>query len=65
MPDKTINDLPENIKKHLPVHAQSIFLKAFNNALNEYNDENIAFKVAWSSVKKSYKKDSNEIWIKK
>jgi cation transport regulator len=68
MPYKKIDDLPENVRENLPKHAQEIFLKAFNNAWNEYKDtdkrkgnssrEETSFKVAWAAVKKVYHKDS-------
>ena len=32
MPYKTLSDLPESVRKHLPKHAQEIYLEAFNNA---------------------------------
>jgi len=74
MPYKSIEDLPEPVKHSLPTHAREIFLKAFNNALKEYEDkskrrteeplEEIAFKVAWSAVKVAYHKDDNGQWVK-
>lgn len=73
MPYNSIADLPHNITSVLPTHAQEIFLKAFNNAWQEYKDpkqrktnssiEEIAFKVAWSAVKKKYQKNSVEEWV--
>ena len=38
MPYKNISDLPDPIKKHLPVHAQEIYKEVFNNAFKEYKD---------------------------
>jgi cation transport regulator len=35
MPYNKISDLPDPIKKHLPVKAQKIYMKAFNNAWSE------------------------------
>lgn len=67
MPYKSISDLPANVKENLPEHAQEIYLKAFNNAWNEYvnpsdrkedaSREETAHKVAWAAVKKVYEKD--------
>jgi cation transport regulator len=63
MPYKSIEDLPDNVRHVLPRHAQEIFMEAFNNAYNEYKErgpegrEETAFRVAWSAVKKKYKKD--------
>jgi cation transport regulator len=65
MPYKTINDLPDKIKNHLPIHAQEIFLKTFNNAFKEYPTELQAIKVAWSAVKREYKKGLDGMWHRK
>jgi cation transport regulator len=60
----------------LPKHAQHIFKKAHASAIKEYKDpdkrkggkkvfaEEVARKVAWSAVKKEYKKNGDE-WVKK
>lgn len=67
MPYKNTNDLPEAVREHLPEHAQQIFLEAYNNAWDEYQNakkrrgdesqEEAAFKVAWAAVKHEYQKD--------
>lgn len=69
MPYKANNDLPASLKDNLPSHAQEIYRKAFNSAWDEYKDsddrrghdsrEETAHKVAWSAVKKDYKKNDN------
>lgn len=66
MPYHNLSDLPDGIRKHLPKHAQEIFLAAFNNAWDEYRDaasrrggasrEEVARKVAWAAVKHQYEK---------
>lgn len=60
----------------LPIHAQEIFKEAHKKALDQYNDpkkrkggkneskEEVAHKVAWSAVKKVYKKEGDK-WVKK
>lgn len=79
--DKEKEDLSESTKKRideLPVHAQEIFKEAHNSALEQYKDpdkrrggkkeskEEVAHKVAWSAVKKKYKKDDeDDKWVKK
>ena len=59
---------PEAIKK-LPAHARDIFLEAFNNAWKQYADredrEALCFKIGWSAVKKVYKKNADDKWVKK
>ncbi len=64
MPYHDNSDLPDSIKNHLPEHAQTIFRKAFNNALIQYGNEEQAFKVAWGAVKKEYEKDAQGQWVK-
>lgn len=63
MPYPTLSDLPENVRSVLPKHAQEIYKEAFNHAFDEYAErgpegrEETAYKVAWSAVKKKYRKD--------
>lgn len=38
MPYRSLSDLPDPIKKHLPHYAQEIYMTAFNNAWKEYED---------------------------
>lgn len=74
MPYPSVSDLPDTVKNVLPMHAQEIFQAAFNSAWDEYKDPNdrrgddsreeVAFKVAWSAVKKQYKADGNR-WVKR
>lgn len=75
MPYKSLSDLPGSIREHLPKHAQEIFLKAFNNAWEEYADprnrrgkdsrEEVAHKVAWAAVKRVYEKRGDKWAVKK
>jgi cation transport regulator len=76
MPYKTIGDLPDSIRNHLPEHAQEIYLEAFNHAWEEYSDpkkrrgteslEVVTYKVAWAAVKKQYEKDEKTgVWKRK
>jgi cation transport regulator len=64
MPYTDVNDLPKSVRGHLPIHAQEIYQAAYNNAWEEYGqDEERAHRVAWAAVKKKYKKDeSNGQW---
>lgn len=67
MPYLTNDDLPPAIRDHLPAHAQDIFREVFNHAWRQYADdprrEEIAFRVAWSAVKKGgYRKAGDEWW---
>ncbi|EGC34963.1 hypothetical protein DICPUDRAFT_152726 [Dictyostelium purpureum] len=73
MPYKTNKDLPENVKNHLPKHAQDIFREAFNHAHEEYSDpskrrdpdeelDTVCFKVAWAAVHNKYEKGEDKDW---
>ena len=63
MPYKSIADLPDSVRGNVPEHAQEIYKEAFNSAYDEYKErgtegrEETAHKVAWSAVKKKYRKD--------
>ena len=65
MPYDSKNELPEAVKDSLPSHAQEIFKEAFNSASKEYDEEETAFKVAWSAVKKKYEKNDDGDWVEK
>jgi cation transport regulator len=75
MPYKNLEDLPERVQNNLPKHAQEIYLKAFNNAWDQYKEpkerrgnesrETTSHKVAWSAVKQKYKKNKSGNWVKK
>ena len=70
MPYKNKEDLPAQVKESLPEHAKEIYLKAFNNAWDQYKEpkerrgdesrEQTSHKVAWAAVKQTYKKDRSE-----
>jgi cation transport regulator len=60
----------------LPEHAQHIYKKAHDNAIEQYQDpekrrggksesaEEVAHKVSWAAVKRGYKKKGDQ-WVKK
>lgn len=62
MPYKELSDLPDAVREHLPKHAQEIFRASFNNALEEYGEEERAFQVAWGAVKRGYEKGEDGNW---
>lgn len=62
MPYQELTDLPDSVRQHLPKHAQEIFRAAFNNALEEYGEEERAFQVAWAAVKRNYEKGGDGNW---
>lgn len=77
MPIKSLSDLPAQVSENLPEHGQEIWLAAYNNALEEYEDpesrddpkedvETVAAQVAWAAVKNVYEKDEESgEWKKK
>lgn len=75
MPYKDISELPKGVQHVLPEHAQEIYKEAFNHANVEYADptkrrgkeslEEVAARVAWGAVERSYAKDADGIWRKK
>jgi len=66
MPYGAISELPDAVRNNLPQDAQQIYRRAFNNAWDEYSSrtdrEATAHKVAWSAVKKKYRKDNGQ-WV--
>ena len=62
------------MRENLPTHAQEIYKDAFNHAWEKYKNpedrrdgasrEEIAHRVAWSAVRKEYKKIDDQ-WRKK
>lgn len=69
-----LSNLPDSVRNNLPKHGQEIYKEAYNNAWEEYADpkdrkgnasqEETAHKVAWSAVKKKYRKEGDK-WVKK
>jgi cation transport regulator len=58
MPYETNADLPENLQRLLPPHAQDIYRAAFNHAFFDHEgdprQEEAAHRIAWAAVKRSY-----------
>ncbi len=68
MPYASNFDLPVSVRSHLPDQAQDIFRAAFNNAFESQQSdprhEKIAHRIAWSAVKRHYKKVGNS-WVQR
>jgi cation transport regulator len=72
---KYISELPENVKKVLPKHAQEVYMKTFNDVWNKYSDaekrlpgvsqEDASSKDAWDAVKHKYKRDQKGQWVER
>jgi cation transport regulator len=66
MPYANISDLPKNVRDSLPEHAQTIYMKAYNSAAEanpDYDEERLA-KIAWSAIKKTYRKNDTGEWVR-
>jgi len=63
MPYSKNSELSDAVKDNIPAAAQTIFRKAFNASYS--HGEVRAFKIAWSAVKKVYKKSASGKWVKK
>ena len=74
MPYAKLSDLPDSVRDNLPKHAQEIYMAAYNNAWEQYDQpeerrgdashEETAHRVAWAAVKKKYEKKGDE-WVAK
>ncbi len=72
MPYSRKTELPRGVQNVLPKKAQEIFSESYNNAEKQYREkekrrgnvslEEVASKVAWSAVKKKYKKGEDGKW---
>ena len=61
-PYKTTKDLPSNVTNVLPPSAQSIWMRVFNESYPK--GEDYARKVAWTVVKRMFKKVGDK-WVQK
>ncbi|CAM2196647.1 ChaB family protein [Paraburkholderia sp. A1RI_3L] len=68
MPYASNDDLPPSVRNHLPPHAQDIYREAFNHAFAAHagdpDHEEIAHRIAWAAVKRSYVKDG-DVWVRR
>jgi cation transport regulator len=66
MPYRLNAELPPSVRNHLPQHAQDIYREAFNHAYVSHADdprqEEIAHRIAWAAVKRSYAKVGDQ-WL--
>ena len=58
-----LTDLPGEVTEKLPKHGQQLFMAAYNAVCENGMDEKSATKVAWDSVKNSYKEDKDGNWV--
>lgn len=64
MPWKTNASLPPMVREALPAAAQTVWRGAANAALADGEDEASAAKIAWSAVKRGWRKNDTGDWVK-
>ena len=72
MPYRTLAELPDSVRDHVPKHAQEIYKEAFNSAWDQYKDPNdrrgdasreeVSHRVAWAAVKEKYENGADGDW---
>jgi len=66
MPYASNADLPASVRHHLPEHAQDIYRATFNHAFDAHagdpRQDEIAHRIAWAAVKRSYVKAGDQ-WV--
>jgi cation transport regulator len=60
MPYRDVSELPREQVDQYSTHQKHAFLKAFNNALDEYHDESRAFAVAHAAAQRAPRTDPDE-----
>jgi cation transport regulator len=61
MPYETVSDLPEDQVDQYSEHQKHAFLKAFNNALDEYDgDESRAFATAHAAAQNAPREEPDD-----
>lgn len=62
---KSTTELPPGLKNNIPGEAQILYIETYNRALVKHQDESLARRLAWSSVKKVYEQSASGKWHKK
>ena len=65
VPYEELDDLPNSVKRNLPKHAREIYLKAYNSAEEQYDEEDRRHRVAWAAVEQKYEKNEEGEWVEK
>lgn len=64
-PYSDIKALPKQVKNRLDTELQRIWMRIFNNAYETYDNDTIAFKVAWNAIKRIAKEGKSGKLIRK
>lgn len=62
MPYQSTFDLPKSVRNVLPLHAQNIYLSAYNASMDRYDNPS---RIAWAAVSRSYEKSYDGTWVKR
>ncbi len=65
VPYEDLDDLPDSVKRNLPKHTREIYLKAYNSAEEQYDEEDRRHRVAWAAVEQKYEKNEEGKWVEK
>jgi cation transport regulator len=75
MPYGSIDELPNELRQTLPMHAQEVYKEAFNEAWSTYHDPKtkpkdisrtaMSDKIAWQAVEAIYTHGPDNRWAKK
>jgi len=65
MPYESIAELPETVRDALPAEAQRVWLRAYNSAAEEHEEEGARAAIAWSAVQDAGWEQENDQWVKK
>jgi cation transport regulator ChaB len=60
----TPEELSPEIRSHLSQEAQQEFIKSYNQAFDETNNEMQAEQTAWQAIHQKYDEDENGVWSK-
>jgi len=64
-PYQRIIDLPKSVTDNMTKDLQSVFMRVFNKAYEQYENDSKAFKISWHIVKDIGRKNKKGIWQRK
>lgn len=54
---ETLENLPDHIRIILPKNCQNLYKTKYNESFNDYRNDVLAHKVAWSLIEKIYPRE--------
>ena len=64
-PYTNISELPKSVRDNMTKSLQRTFMRVVNKALDQYDSEDKAFRIAWSVIKRISKKNKAGKWVRK